>query len=170
MAEENGTNAGAQGGAAENAGMQMVMQHIYLKDASFEAKSPQELDQSNAQPDINLNLAQRTNRVGDDRLEVILTVTVTAKQGETTAFVCEVQYGGIFQFANVTDEQIAYVVNVLCPNVLFPYNRAQISTLIAAGGFYLPPLQPINFEAVFRQRLAEANQQAPAAENGQAEH
>ncbi len=171
MAEENGASAGAQAGATDNTGMQMIMQHIYLKDASFEAKSPQELDQSGGQPDINLNLAQRTNRVGDDRLEVILTVTVTAKQAEKTAFVCEVQYGGIFQFANVTDDQMAYVVNVLCPNVLFPYNRAQISTLISAGGFYLPPLQPINFEAVFRQRLAEAqNQQQPQpAENGKAE-
>lgn len=169
MAEENGANAGAQAAAAGNTGMQMMMQHIYLKDASFEAKSPQELDQSGNQPDINLNLAQRTNQVGDNRLEVILTVTVTARQGESTAFVCEVQYGGIFQFANVSDEQMAYVVNVLCPNVLFPYNRAQIANLITAGGFYLPPLQPINFEAVFRQRLAEAQQQGQPAENGKAD-
>lgn len=168
MAEENGVNAGAQAGATETQGMQMVMQHIYLKDASFEAKSPHELDQSGVQPDISLNLAQRTNRVGDDRLEVVLTVTVTAKQGESTAFVCESQYGGIFQFANVSDEQMAYVVNVLCPNVLFPYNRSQIATLISAGGFYLPPLQPINFEAVFRQRLAESQQQAQNGSNGQA--
>ncbi len=158
MAEQNGANGGAPAAAAEAPGMQMLVQHIYLKDASFEAKSPQELDQSGGQPDINLNLAQRTNKVSDDHLEVILTVTVTAKQGENTAFVCEVQYGGIFQFANVTDEQLAYVVNVLCPNVLFPYNRTQISQLISGGGFYLPPLQPINFEAVYRQRLIDAQQ------------
>ncbi|MFW5816424.1 MAG: protein-export chaperone SecB [Wenzhouxiangella sp.] len=163
MAEEAAENAAkAQAGAGENSGMQMVMQHIYLKDASFEAKSPQELDQSGGQPDINLNLAQRTAKVADDRMEVILTVTVTAKQGENTAFVCEVQYGGIFQFANVTEQQMPYVINVLCPNVLFPYNRAQIGSMITAGGFYLPPLQPINFEAVFRQRLAESQQQAQA--------
>ncbi|MEE4638891.1 MAG: protein-export chaperone SecB [Wenzhouxiangella sp.] len=160
MAEEAAGNSdGTQAGATENSGMQMVMQHIYLKDASFEAKSPQELDQSGGQPDINLNLAQRTAKVGEDRVEVILTVTVTAKQGESTAFVCEVQYGGIFQFANVTEEQMPYVINVLCPNVLFPYNRAQIGSMITAGGFYLPPLQPINFEAVFRQRLTEAQKQ-----------
>jgi preprotein translocase subunit SecB len=164
MADEAaGNTQGAEAGAQEN-GMQMVMQHIYLKDASFEAKSPQELDQSGGQPDINLNLAQRTTKVGEDRMEVILTVTVTAKQGESTAFVCEVQYGGIFQFANVTEQQMPYVVNVLCPNVLFPYNRAQIGSMITAGGFYLPPLQPINFEAVFRQRLADAQQQGQSTE------
>ncbi len=165
MAEETAGNAAAQAGATDNSGMQMVMQHIYLKDASFEAKSPQELDQSGGQPDINLNLAQRTNKVADDRWEVILTVTLTAKQGEKTAFVCEVQYGGLFQLANVTEEQMPYVINVLCPNILFPYNRAQIGTLITAGGFYLPPLQPINFEAVFRQRLAEAQQQQQPADS-----
>ncbi len=160
MADETAGNSAAQAGATENSGMQMVMQHIYLKDASFEAKSPQELDQSGGQPDINLNLAQRTAKVAEDRMEVILTVTVTAKQGESTAFVCEVQYGGIFQFANIAEEQMPYVINVLCPNVLFPYNRTQIGSMITAGGFYLPPLQPINFEAVFRQRLAESQQQA----------
>ncbi len=170
MAEENGANAGAQAAAAENTGMQMLMQHIYLKDASFEAKSPQELDQSGNQPDINLNLGQRTNKVGEDRFEVILTVTVTAKQGESTAFVCEVQYGGIFKFSNVSEEQMGYVINVLCPNVLFPYNRTQIASLISAGGFYLPPLQPINFEAIFRQRLSEAQQQGEPAENGKADN
>jgi preprotein translocase subunit SecB len=161
MAEETeGNAAGAPAGTEENNGTQMVVQHIYLKDASFEAKSPQDLDQSGGQPDINLNLAQRTTKVGEDRMEVILTVTVTAKQGESTAFVCEVQYGGIFQFANVNEQQMPYLVNVLCPNVLFPYNRTQIGSMITAGGFYLPPLQPINFEAVFRQRMADAQQQA----------
>ncbi len=160
MAEETqGNAAGAPVGAEENKDMQMVVQHVYLKDASFEAKSPQDLDQSGGQPDINLNLAQRTTKVAEDRMEVILTVTVTAKQGESTAFVCEVQYGGIFQFANVSEQQMPFVVNVLCPNVLFPYNRTQIGSMITAGGFYLPPLQPINFEAVFRQRLADAQQQ-----------
>ena len=155
MAEEN-QNAGAQGGNQEAREAQMAVQHIYLKDASYEAPSPQELDQSDGQPDISLNLAQRTTQVEEGRWEVILTVTVTAKQGEKTAFLCEVQYGGLFQFAGFSEEQMPYVINVLCPNILFPYNRAQISSMVSAGGFYLPPIQPINFEGIFRQRMADA--------------
>ncbi|MGY6587279.1 MAG: protein-export chaperone SecB [Wenzhouxiangella sp.] len=163
MAEEN-PNAGAAQ-ANEQREAQMAVQHIYLKDASFEAPSPQELDQSAGQPDINLNLSQRTNKIDEGRIEVILTVTVTAKQGEKTAFLCEVQYGGIFQFQGFTEEQMPYVVNVLCPNILFPYNRTQIANMVAAGGFFLPPIQPINFEGIFRQRMADAQSRA-AQEQG----
>lgn len=158
MADEN-QNAGAQSGNQEAREAQMAVQHIYLKDASYEAPSPQELDQAAGQPDINLNLAQRTNQVEEGRWEVILTVTVTAKQGEKTAFLCEVQYGGLFQFAGFSEEQMPYVINVLCPNILFPYNRTQISNMVSAGGFYLPPIQPINFEGIFRQRMADAQAQ-----------
>ncbi len=161
MSEEN--QAAPQGNSAE--GPQMSLQHIFLKDASYEAKSPHELDGATGQPDVNLNLAQRTTDMGQGRWEVILTVTVTAKEGEKTVFVCEVQYGGIFQFSNFTEEQMPYAINVLCPNVLYPYNRAKIADLVSAGGFLLPPMQPINFESVFRQRIADAKAQGEAAQS-----
>ncbi len=166
MADETpNAGAGAQAGnQEEQQAAQMAVQHVFLKDASFEAPSPTELSQNEGQPDINLNLSQRTNQIDEGRWEIILTVTVTAKQGEKTAFICEVQYGGLFQFAGFSEEQMPYVVNVLCPNVLFPYNRAQISSMVTAGGFYLPPMQPINFEGIFRQRMAEAQAQASGEE------
>ncbi len=167
MADENqNAGAGAQAGNQQEQGAQMAVQHVFLKDASFEAPSPTELNQNDGQPDVNLNLSQRTNKIDESRWEIILTVTVTAKQGEKTAFICEVQYGGLFQFGGFIEEQMPYVVNVLCPNVLYPYNRAQISSMVGAGGFYLPPMQPINFEAIFRQRMAEAQAQA-ADQEGQ---
>ncbi len=163
MAEE--IQGAGNGESNQTREAQMVVQHVFLKDASYEATSPQDLDQSEGQPDMNLNLSQRTNQLGDNRWEVILTVTVTAKQGEKTAFLCEVQYGGIFQFAGFSEEQMPYVINVLCPNVLFPYNRSQISSLVAAGGFFMPPMQPINFEAIFRQRMADAQAEGAAGKD-----
>lgn len=153
MADEENQGAAA---AQESRDAQMIVQHVFLKDTSYEAKSPHELEGSEGQPDMNVNLSQRTNQIGDDRFEVVLTVTVTAKQGDKTAFLCEVQYGGIFQFSGFTDQQMPYVLNVLCPNVLFPYNRTQISNIVASGGYFMPPIQPINFESIFRQRMAEA--------------
>jgi len=157
MAEENQAEEN-QGAAQQSRDAQMVVQHVFLKDASYEAKSPQELEGVEGQPDMNLNLSQRTNKLAEDRYEIILTVTMTAKQGEMTAFLCEVQYGGIFQFAGFSEEQMPYVINVLCPNVLFPYNRAQVSNMVAAGGYFMPPMQPINFEAIFRQRMANESE------------
>jgi preprotein translocase subunit SecB len=163
MAEENQGAAGATQ-ANQQQDAQMAVQHIYLRDASFEAPNVLELDQSAGQPDINLNLSQRTNQLDDNRWEVILSITVTSKQGDKTAFLCEVHYGGIFQFAGFTEEQMPYVINVLCPNVLFPYCRTQIASMVNAGGFFLPPLQPINFESIYRQRLERARQEGEQGE------
>ncbi|MEX0916353.1 MAG: protein-export chaperone SecB [Wenzhouxiangellaceae bacterium] len=136
----------------------MALQHVFLKDCSFEAPGALGLDQSQGQPDMNMNLSQRVNQHGEDRYEVVLTVTVTAKQGETTAFIAEVHYGGVFQLQGFGEQQLPYVINVHCPNVLYPYARAQIASLISAGGFFTPPLQPINFEAIFAQRVSEQQQ------------
>ncbi len=165
MAEES-TNSAA-GASSEQQGPSMAVQHVYLKDASFEAPSGLELGQAEGNPDMNMNLSQRTNQIDENRWEVILTVTLTAKQGEKTAFVCEVQYGGLFQFGGFSEEQLPYVINVLCPNTLYPYVRTQIASLVTAGGFYLAPMQPINFEAIFRQRMEQAQQQGeqPPAES-----
>lgn len=146
----------------------MAVQHLFLKDASFEAPGALGLDGAEGQPDMNLNLAQRVNPMEDNRYEVVLTVTVTAKMGERTAFIAEVHYAGIFQIAGFSEQQLPYVVNVLCPNVLFPYARTQIGQLIAAGGFVAPPLQPINFEQIYAQRVQQAQQGESSAPNGAA--
>jgi len=146
----------------------MALQHVFLKDCSFEAPGALGLDQSEGQPDMNMNLSQRVNQHGDDRYEVVLTITVTARQGEKTAFIAEVHYGGVFLLQGFNEQQLPYVINVHCPNVLYPYARSQVANLIAAGGFFTPPLQPINFEAIFAQRMAEAQQQGEAASDGEA--
>lgn len=155
MAEEE--NQGAAGAEGQEA--QMAVQHVYLKDASFEVPNVMELDQSGGEPEVNLNLSQRSERLDEGRYHILLTVTVTSRQGDKTAFLCEVQYGGFFELKGFSEQQTPYVINVLCPNVIYPYCRSQVASLVSAGGFFLPPLQPVNFEAVFRQRLEEARQQ-----------
>lgn len=163
MAEEENQAAGG----VEGQEAQMAVQHVYLKDASFEVPNVMELDQSGGEPEVNLNLSQRSERLDEGRYHILLTVTVTSKQGDKTAFLCEVQYGGFFELKGFSEQQIPYVINVLCPNVLYPYCRTQAASLVSAGGFFLPPLQPVNFEAVFRQRLEEARQQQAAEGEGE---
>lgn len=161
MAEEQQDTAAGNGQGSQQA--QMAVQHVFLKDCSFEAPGALGLDQAEGQPDMNLNLSQRVNQHSEDRYEVVLTVTVTAKQGDKTAFIVEVHYAGVFQISGFSEQQIPYVINVLCPNVLYPYARSQVAALISAGGFFSPPLQPINFEAIFAQRMSE-NQEGAARE------
>ncbi|MEE4305094.1 MAG: protein-export chaperone SecB, partial [Wenzhouxiangella sp.] len=109
MAEEENQQAAA--GNEQEA--QMAVQHVYLKDASFEAPNVLELNQSGAEPEVNLSLSQRSENVGEGRNHVVLSVTVTSKQGDKTAFLCEVQYGGFFQLTGFSEQQIPYVLNVL---------------------------------------------------------
>lgn len=164
MAEEQDLNAAAGNGQADQQQASMTVQHVYLKDCSFEAPGALSTDQNDGQPDMNLNLSQRVNPLGEDRYEVVLSVTVTAKQGEKTVFIAEVHYAGVFHIHGFTEQQMPFVMNVHCPNTLYPYARTQVANLIAAGGFFSPPLQPISFEAIFAQRVAE--QQQAATESG----
>lgn len=148
--------AAAQG----QAGVQVTVQKIYVKDASFEAPSSPHIFQEQAQPQIQLNLNQKVNPLAEGVFEAVLTVTITCKIADKTAYLAEVHQAGIFTLNGVEANMQHAVLGTFCPNTLFPYARQAISDQILAGGF--PPLflQPINFEQLYvdqmRRRAAEA--------------
>ena len=86
---------------------------------------------------------------------MVLTVTVTASIGEKTVFLVEVGQAGVFRIANVPEEQLEPLVAIACPNVLFPYAREAVSDAVTRAGFQPIVLQPVNFEAMYMQRLQE---------------
>ena len=94
--------------------------------------------------------------------EVMLTVTVTAKVEEQTAYLVEVQQAGIFQVAGFEEGQIGHLLGSFCPNILFPYVREAISDLVARGGFPQMLLQPVNFDALYAQHMQQQQEQAQA--------
>jgi len=99
----------------------------------------------------------------DNRVEVVLTITITATQDEATGFLVEVQQAGQFLIEGLNDEQMQQVLAIACPNMLFPYAREAIDSLVTRGGFPAVNLQPVNFEALFLQARKQA-----ATESGQA--
>jgi preprotein translocase subunit SecB len=152
MADDNtsGDNAGSNSAEPE-----FVMQAVYLKDCSFEApKGPRVEGQWN--PQINLDLNTNAEVIGDDQREIVLTVSVTVKNLEITAFLVEVKQAGLFQVRNLTEADYQRAIAVIAPNVLFPYSRALIAQLCALGGFPQLLLPPVNFEALFAQQVAQA--------------
>ena len=163
MSEEHNTpdfDANAAAAAGDQSQAQFAMQRIYNKDISFEAPNTPEIFQEQGQLEMKLNLGQRVEQMGEDLFEVILTITVTGTVNEKTAYLCEVQQAGIFQVSGMNEQQKNGVINVYCPNTLFPYGRATVSQLVAAAGFPPVMLQPISFEQVYAQRLQEAAQNA----------
>ncbi len=111
------------------------------------------------QPELQLNLNQRVQRLGESAFEVVLAVTLTCKAGEKTAYVAEVQQAGVFGLVGLDPQSIDVLLGTQCPNILFPYVRSLVSELIQAGGF--PPffLQPINFEGLYAETLRQRQEQ-----------
>ena len=134
---------------------------IYLKDFSFESpQAPAVFRGSEWKPQTNLNLRSNHNDIEENLHEVVLTLTVDAKEGDTTLFLVEIQQAGIFEVAGYEQEELSAIVGSFCPNILFPYAREAIASIIQKGGFPEFVLQPINFDALFMQAQQQAQQQA----------
>jgi preprotein translocase subunit SecB len=146
-------------GAAEANGPTFAVEKIYVKDVSFEAPGAPQVFTEQGQPNLEMNLNQRVQRVADNLFEVELGVTLSCKLAEKTIYLVEVRQAGLFGLAGFDDQTLDAMLGVHCPNILYPYARQAVSDLITAGGF--PPflLQPINFEALYaeglRQRAAQ---------------
>ena len=152
---------------------QIGIQKIYVKDFSFESpKTPQVFGQSDWNPKTDLNLRSSHTSIADDHHEVVLTITIEAKQNEETVFLVELQQAGLFNIAGYSDEEFKAIVGSFCPNILYPYAREAISGVVAKGGFPEFILQPINFDALYAQGVAQAkaNMEAGAQSNGGEAH
>lgn len=137
-------------------GGQLAIRKLYLKDLSFESPAAPGLFSGQVNPEININLGASSSALGGDDHEVVVTATVEAKKDDSVLFLVEVQQAGVFSVSGVEAEQLAWALGVTCPNILFPYVRQVISDMTVAGG--MPPLllNPVNFEALYRQHLEQA--------------
>jgi preprotein translocase subunit SecB len=146
---------------------QLVVQKIYVKDVSYEAPNApqifQEAGEVDQAPQVQLNLGQKATEMGNDLYEVVLTLTLTCTAGERTAYLAEVHQAGVFTISGFNEVDQAGIIGAYCPNLLFPYARQVLSSLVLDGGF--PPfmLQPINFDLLYaeQQRRALSGNEAP---------
>jgi len=139
---------------------------IYLKDASLECpNTPGIFLKDPAQPEVGIEATIRaTSLEQDDFYEVVLGLTVTSKIGEQTAFLVEVQQAGIFQIAGLNKQDLPLALEIACPNVLLPFAREAVSDFVTKAGFPQLLLSPINFEALYQQKLQQKAQQESSAD------
>lgn len=145
---------------------QFALQRIYVKDLSFEAPHAPRTFMANWQPEVSIELSTQASRLEDGKnYEVVLSLTVTAKNDNATAFLVEVKQAGIFLIEGVPDAQLAGLLGAYCPNVLFPYARETISDVVTRGSFPQLLLAPVNFDAAFAesQRKRQGNGDAEPA-------
>jgi preprotein translocase subunit SecB len=147
-------------------GVQITLQTVYLKDCSYESPNGPRLPNNQAwEPKFQMNMNTTAEEVAPDVREVLLTITLEAKQGDATLYLVEVKQAGIFVVNGATLEDYKRLIGSFCPSVLFPYAREVISDLITKGGFpnFLLPL--VNFDALFAQASESPGQQQPGLVN-----
>jgi len=148
---ENGAAAGAEGEAPS---LSVLAQ--YIKDLSFEnPNAPHSLAPRENAPEINININVNANPLSETDFEVELKLEAAAGAGETTMFNVELTYAGVFRLENMPQEATAPAILIECPRMLFPFARQIVSEATRNGGF--PPLliDPVDFAALFQQRMAE---------------
>jgi len=132
------------------------IEKIFLKDLSLEIPGAPQIFSEREAPKIDINLHTETREIEAGLYEVVLTATVTAKVKEDkTAFLVEVAQAGIFQIRNIPGQELDAVLGITCGNILFPYLRESVSSVVVRGGF--PPffLNHLSFEALYQQRMQE---------------
>ena len=136
---------------------QFSVQRIYTKDLSFESPATPAVFRKQWQPKVNVDLNTKSSAIdAEGNFEVVLAITITAKIEEETAFLVEVQQAGIFHIKGFDGDDLRRILGTAAPNVLFPYARESIDTLCVKGGFPAIMLSPVNFDAVYQQALAQA--------------
>ncbi len=147
-----------QGNGVAPTGPSFTVEKIYIKDISFEAPGTPQVFNEAGQPQLQMNLNQRVQRLSDGAFEVVLGVTLTCTIEEKTAYLAEVQQAGVFGLSGFDEATLDGMLGTHCPNVLYPYARQTISDLIQSGGF--PPflLQPINFDALYAEGVRQRSE------------
>lgn len=144
---------------------QFGIQKIYLKDLSLEIPNAPQVFLQPDVPEIDIqvhNVASALDQA-NGLYETVLTVTVTAKIKDKTAFLVEVAQAGIFQIVNLPAPEIDAVLGILCPNTLFPYARETVSGVLMRAGFPPVLLQHMSFDAAYQERLHQMQQAQQAA-------
>ena len=140
------------------------IQRIYVKDISFEAPNLPNIFHQEWKPQLGFELDTETRELGEDLYEVVLHINVstTLEDSGDTAFICEVKQTGVFTIKGLEGIQLAHMLAAQCPEILYPYARELIASLVNRGTFPALNLSPVNFNALFADYLAR--QEAEQAE------
>jgi preprotein translocase subunit SecB len=156
------------GGPAPSPGPQQGQAQLtvlgqYIKDFSFEnPNAPRSLTPQQTQPAINIQINVGAQQLAQTDYEISLKLEGKAETAGTVLFAFDLTFAGVFRIQNVPAETLQPIVMIECPRLLFPFAREIIATATRNGGFAPLLLNPIDFVALFRQRMASAPAAPPA--------
>lgn len=139
---------------------QFALQRIYTKDISFESPGAPNIFQEQWQPKVSMDLNSSHTRLTENQYEVVVSMTITTKLEEKVAYIVEVQQAGVVMIKNIEGAQLGHMLGAYCPNLLFPYARETIDSLVTRGSFPALMLAPVNFDVIYQQALQRKQQEA----------
>ncbi len=141
------------------------MQRSYLKDLSLEMPNAPQILLEQQQPTVDISLNLGAERLAETVFEVSVRATITTKINDKVLYLVEGTQAGIFEIANIPEDQIDPLLGIVCPSMIFPYLRANLADAINRTGLPAVHMAEVNFQALYEQRLQES---AAQAQNGQA--
>ena len=140
----------------------------YIKDLSVENPNAPASLQWNEQPQVDLQMNIGANEAGEDVHEVELKLNAGAKAASGVLYAVELVYAGLVVVRNIPDEQAHAFLYAEAPRILFPFARTIIADATRDAGFQPLLLDPIDFNALYMQRLDEKRREEEAAGGGAA--
>jgi len=141
------------------------LQTIYLKDLSLEQPNSPAIFLEQKMPDLQITVNVGVDALAETTYETSVTVTLTAKVGDRTAYLIEGKQAGIFEVRNLPKETLDQVLYITCASIVYPYLRANVADVVLRSGFPPVHLVEINFEAYYRERILP-EQEKQQAGNG----
>ena len=135
------------------------LQRTYVKDLSLEMPNAPQIFLEQEAPNVEVTINVGGQRLAETIYESTVTVTVTTKIQEKTLYLIEATQAGIFEAANIPEEQLDPLLGIVCPTMLYPYLRATVADAITRTTLPALHLAEVNFQALYEQRLAQIVEQ-----------
>ena len=111
------------------------IQRMYLKDLSLEIPHAPQIFLEQGQPTVEVSIDSEAAQLAEGVFEVTVTVTVTTRvDKEKVVFLTEAKEAGIFELRNIPQEQMEMVLNIVCPNTIYPYLRSNVAERLLREG------------------------------------
>ncbi|MBC2666937.1 protein-export chaperone SecB [Novosphingobium flavum] len=140
----------------------------YVKDLSVENPNAPHSYQWTEQPQLDVQFNIQSTPVDGEVHEVELKIQMSAKSAQGTAYIIELSYGGIVGMRGLAPEQMHAFLYGEAPRILFPFARRILADAVRDAGYPPVLLEPIDFNGLYLQQIAQAAQTAEAEPAGNA--
>lgn len=142
---------------AENKQVQLrinVVDH-YIKSVSFD-NNRSEITAKETKPEIKLDVNVEVLQKNETQYEVCLIFRAEVLAGDIKIFSLNLNYAGLCILTENTDtSQRDHILNIFCPNIIFPFARRLIAEITRDGGLQPMLINHVDFASLYKQQLTQ---------------